>query len=118
MYVVNAAGLYSDEIHALFGKHNFKVTPRRGQLIIYDKMARRLINHVLLPVPTAKTKGVLISPTVANDSALSDTARRSQAATIRVCRFSIGLGGCMRGRLARPRRGRDIHPLFRYKAVA
>lgn len=73
-YVVNAAGLYSDEINAHFGKNSFKVTPRRGQLIIYDKMARRLVNHVLLPVPTSKTKGVLISPTVYGNILLGPTA--------------------------------------------
>ncbi len=73
-YVVNAAGLYSDEIHAHFGKSSFKVTPRRGQLIIYDKMARRLVNHVLLPVPTSKTKGVLICPTVYGNILLGPTA--------------------------------------------
>jgi glycerol-3-phosphate dehydrogenase len=73
-YVVNAAGLYSDEIHARFGKSSFKVTPRRGQLIIYDKMGRRLVNHVLLPVPTSKTKGVLISPTVYGNILLGPTA--------------------------------------------
>jgi glycerol-3-phosphate dehydrogenase len=73
-YVVNAAGLYSDEVNAHFGKSIFKVTPRRGQLIIYDKMARRLVNHVLLPVPTSKTKGVLISPTVYGNILLGPTA--------------------------------------------
>jgi glycerol-3-phosphate dehydrogenase len=73
-YVVNAAGLYSDEIHARFGKSSFKVTPRRGQLIIYDKLARGLVNHVLLPVPTSKTKGVLICPTVYGNILLGPTA--------------------------------------------
>ncbi len=73
-YVINAAGLFSDEIHALFGKSSFKVTPRRGQLIIYDKLARPLVNHVLLPVPTSKTKGVLISPTVYGNILLGPTA--------------------------------------------
>ncbi|MFN8413744.1 MAG: FAD-dependent oxidoreductase [Anaerolineales bacterium] len=73
-YVVNAAGLFSDEIHAHFGKTSFTVTPRRGQLIIYDKLARPLVNHVLLPVPTSKTKGVLISPTVYGNILLGPTA--------------------------------------------
>ncbi len=73
-YVINAAGLYSDEINNCFGKTNFVVTPRRGQLIVYDKMARNLINHVLLPVPTSKTKGVLISPTVYGNILLGPTA--------------------------------------------
>lgn len=73
-YVINAAGLFSDEINALFGKTSFKVTPRRGQLIVYDKMARPLVNHVLLPVPTSITKGVLISPTVYGNILLGPTA--------------------------------------------
>jgi L-2-hydroxyglutarate oxidase LhgO len=73
-YIVNAAGLNSDEINNHFGKMNFKVTPRRGQLIVYDKMARSLVNHVLLPVPTSKTKGVLISPTVYGNILLGPTA--------------------------------------------
>jgi glycerol-3-phosphate dehydrogenase len=73
-HIVNAAGLFSDEINAQFGKTNFRVVPRRGQLIIYDKMARPLINHVLLPVPTSITKGVLISPTVYGNILLGPTA--------------------------------------------
>jgi glycerol-3-phosphate dehydrogenase len=73
-YIVNAAGLFSDEINAYFGHTNFTVTPRRGQLIVYDKLARTLVNHVLLPVPTSKTKGVLISPTVYGNILLGPTA--------------------------------------------
>jgi Predicted dehydrogenase len=73
-WVINAAGLYSDEINNHFGYENFKVTPRRGELIVYDKLARPLVNHVLLPVPTAITKGVLISPTVYGNILLGPTA--------------------------------------------
>ncbi len=73
-YIVNAAGLYSDEINDHFGHTDFTVTPRRGQLIVYDKLARPLVNHVLLPVPTSKTKGVLISPTVYGNILLGPTA--------------------------------------------
>ena len=73
-WVVNSAGLYSDEMNHHFGHKNFKITPRRGELIVYDKLARRLVNHVLLPVPTAITKGVLISPTVYGNVLLGPTA--------------------------------------------
>ncbi len=73
-YLVNAAGLYSDEIDHMLGHHDFTVTPRRGELIVYDKFARRLINHVILPVPTPITKGVLISPTVYGNVLLGPTA--------------------------------------------
>ena len=73
-YLVNAAGLYSDVIDHMLGHHDFTVTPRRGELIVYDKFARSLINHIILPVPTAKTKGVLISPTVYGNILLGPTA--------------------------------------------
>jgi glycerol-3-phosphate dehydrogenase len=73
-WIINAAGLYSDEVNNLFGHEDFTVTPRRGELIVYDKLARPLVNHVLLPVPTATTKGVLISPTVYGNVLLGPTA--------------------------------------------
>src|SRR6266545_4521933 len=34
-WIINAAGLYSDEVNNFFGHENFKVTPRRGELIVY-----------------------------------------------------------------------------------
>ena len=73
-YLINAAGLYSDEIDRLLGHNNFSVTPRRGELIVFDKFSRSLINHIILPVPTATTKGVLISPTVYGNILLGPTA--------------------------------------------
>ncbi|MBA2299628.1 MAG: FAD-dependent oxidoreductase, partial [Chloroflexi bacterium] len=73
-FVVNAAGLHSDEIDAMLGRNEFTIKPRRGELVVYDKLARSLVNHVLLPVPTAKTKGVLVSPTVYGNVLLGPTA--------------------------------------------
>ena len=73
-HLVNAAGLRSDEIDAMLGHREFRVTPRRGELIVFDKLASGLVNHVILPVPTEKTKGVLISPTVYGNLLLGPTA--------------------------------------------
>jgi len=73
-FVVNAGGLYSDAVDRLFGRAGFTVTPRRGQLIVFDKLARGLVRHILLPVPTATTKGVLVSPTVFGNVVLGPTA--------------------------------------------
>lgn len=56
-HLVNAAGLYADEIDRLLGHADFAVTPRRGQLIVFDELARDLVRHVLLPVPSALGKG-------------------------------------------------------------
>jgi glycerol-3-phosphate dehydrogenase len=73
-FLVNAAGLRSDEIHRMAGFDGFTVTPRRGELIVFDKLARGLVNHILLAVPTATTKGVLIAPTVFGNVMLGPTA--------------------------------------------
>ena len=58
----------------MLGHSGFTVTPRRGELIVFDKLARGLLNHVLLPVPTEKTKGVLVSPTIYGNVLLGPTA--------------------------------------------
>ncbi|MFM7212599.1 MAG: NAD(P)/FAD-dependent oxidoreductase [Actinomycetota bacterium] len=73
-WVVNAAGLGSDVVDRAAGHEGFTITPRRGQLIVYDKSARPLVNHVILPVPTATTKGVLVAPTVYGNVLLGPTA--------------------------------------------
>jgi glycerol-3-phosphate dehydrogenase len=73
-WVVNAAGLGADDVDRMFGHACFTVTPRRGELIVFDKLARPLLRHILLPVPTARTKGVLVSPTVFGNLVLGPTA--------------------------------------------
>jgi glycerol-3-phosphate dehydrogenase len=73
-WVVNAAGLQADTVEALFGKQRFRVRPRRGELIVFDKLARSLAERVILPVPTKTTKGVLIAPTVFGNLLLGPTA--------------------------------------------
>jgi glycerol-3-phosphate dehydrogenase len=73
-WVVNAAGLEADRIDALFGHTRFTTTPRRGELIVFDKLARPLVRRVILPVPTATTKGVLVAPTVFGNVVLGPTA--------------------------------------------
>ena len=93
-YLVNAAGLRSDEIDAMLGHTDFGVTPRRGELIVFDKLARGLVNHILLPVPTEKTKGVLISPTIYGNVLLGPTADDIEDKTDRSTTGS-GLTGLM-----------------------
>ncbi|MFB7865677.1 FAD-dependent oxidoreductase [Streptomyces sp. NPDC056069] len=73
-FLVNACGLYADAFDALVGRHDFTVTPRRGQLVVFDKFARGLVRHILLPVPGALGKGVLIAPTVYGNVLLGPTA--------------------------------------------
>lgn len=84
-WVVNAAGLGSDTVDRMFGGGGFTIRPRRGELIVFDKLARTLLRSILLPVPTARTKGVLVAPTVYGNVLLGPTAEdagdRSDTAT-------------------------------------
>jgi glycerol-3-phosphate dehydrogenase len=74
LFVVNAAGLHGDELHRAIGLDGFTVRPRRGELIVFDKLARPLLRRTILPVPTAHTKGVLVAPTVFGNVMLGPTA--------------------------------------------
>jgi glycerol-3-phosphate dehydrogenase len=73
-WVINAAGLGSATVDGLFGGSGFGIRPRRGELIVFDKLARPLLRSILLPVPTARTKGVLVAPTVYGNVLLGPTA--------------------------------------------
>ncbi|MFJ7987342.1 FAD-dependent oxidoreductase [Streptomyces sp. NPDC096351] len=73
-HLVNACGLHADSFDALVGREDFAVTPRRGQLLVFDRFARDLVRHILLPVPGPLGKGVLIAPTVYGNVLLGPTA--------------------------------------------
>jgi glycerol-3-phosphate dehydrogenase len=72
--VINAAGLGADEVDGLFDHRRFTVTPRRGELLVFDKLARGLVNRIVLAVPSKVGKGVLISPTIYGNVMLGPTA--------------------------------------------
>lgn len=73
--VINAAGLYGDDVdEALIGLRDFTVRPRKGQFIVYDKPASALARHILLPVPTKITKGVVVCPTAYGNLLVGPTA--------------------------------------------
>jgi len=73
-WVVNAAGLGADHLDRMFGHDRFTVTPRRGELLVFDKLARPLVPRIVLPVPSSLGKGVLVSPTIYGNVMLGPTA--------------------------------------------
>jgi glycerol-3-phosphate dehydrogenase len=73
-WVVNAAGLGADQLDAAFGHRRFTVTPRRGELFVFDKLARPMVPLIVLPVPSSRGKGVLVSPTIYGNVMLGPTA--------------------------------------------
>ena len=73
-YVINAAGLFCDEIADMVGLCNFKEHPRKGQFFILDKNISYKIEKIILPVPTKLTKGKLSTPTIHGNMLIGPTA--------------------------------------------
>jgi glycerol-3-phosphate dehydrogenase len=59
---VNCAGLHADEVARLAGDESFEIYPRKGEFMVFEP--EEPLEHVLLPVPTERTKGVLVFPTL------------------------------------------------------
>ncbi len=73
-YVVNAAGLYADRIAALVGITGFTIRPRKGEEYLLDKRVGNLVRRVIFPVPTEKSKGMLVIPTIDGPVMVGPTA--------------------------------------------
>lgn len=69
--VVNAAGLGAGRVARLFGDDSFDVHPRKGEFLVFDVAPPP---RILLPVPTAQTKGVLVFPTLDGRTVAGPTA--------------------------------------------
>jgi glycerol-3-phosphate dehydrogenase len=61
---VNCAGLRADEVARLAGDDSYEIYPRKGEFLVFDPPRGEPLKRILLPVPTKRTKGVLVFPTV------------------------------------------------------
>ena len=74
-HIVNCAGLYGDIVdHNVLGHSDFTIKPRKGQFVVFDMAASQLLNSVILPVPTSRTKGIVLFPTIFGNVAVGPTA--------------------------------------------
>ena len=60
---LNCAGLEADRVARMIGDDSFTIYPRKGEFLVFDPPAGGALEQILLPVPTARTKGVLVFPT-------------------------------------------------------
>lgn len=73
--VVNCAGLFGDWVdQLLLGRSTFTIKPRKGQFVVLDKSAAPLVRHILLPVPTKTTKGIVVCRTAFGNVLIGPTA--------------------------------------------
>ena len=62
--VINAAGLFSDEIARMVGDSSFNIHPRKGEYILYDKECGGIVTHTVFGTPSKLGKGILVLTTV------------------------------------------------------
>jgi glycerol-3-phosphate dehydrogenase len=72
--IVNVAGLGTSKLTKQYGGEHFDLNPRRGQFVIFDEVSRSIVDKILLPIPTAQTKGVLVIPTISGNLLAGPTA--------------------------------------------
>lgn len=72
--VINAAGLFADEVSSMAGIDGFEITPRKGEYFLFDEDIEEKPRRIIHPTPTEKTKGVYAVQTVEGNLMLGPTA--------------------------------------------
>ncbi len=80
-FVVNAAGLFADEVANLAGAGSFRICPRKGEEYLLDRRVGGLVRRVIFPVPSPNSKGMLVIPTVDGPVMVGPTAVEIESKT-------------------------------------
>lgn len=72
--IVNCSGLYSDELHNMVSDEKFEIRARRGEYLLLDKETKGFVNHVMFNLPTEKGKGILVTPTIDDNTLVGPTS--------------------------------------------
>ncbi len=62
-YIINAAGVYSDNISRMVEVDKFEIFPRSGEYILFTRGTGEPINTVIFQLPTKLGKGILLAST-------------------------------------------------------
>lgn len=86
-YVVNAAGIYADNVAGLIGDDSFIISGTRQQRMIMDKKCKGIVEHLVRYLDKGSPTGDFICPTVYDDlivgSKVEETEYKGDVATTR-----------------------------------
>lgn len=72
--VINAAGVYADEINNMISSRKLRIIPRKGEYMLFDKDAGNIVKRTIFQLPGPMGKGVLVTPTVDGNLLLGPNA--------------------------------------------
>lgn len=72
--VINAAGVYADELNNMVSSEKMHIVPRKGEYMLLDKTAGTHVSHTIFQLPSKMGKGVLVTPTVHGNLLVGPTA--------------------------------------------
>ena len=75
-FVLNAAGVDAEAVHAMVGSPSFKTLPARGQYYLLDKGEGNRVGRVIFQCPGRAGKGVLVAPTVHGNLIVGPSSER------------------------------------------
>jgi glycerol-3-phosphate dehydrogenase len=75
---VNCAGLHADAIARSAGDDLVEVYPRKGEFLVFAAPDRPPLEEILLPVPSALGKGVLVFPTLDRRAVIAGPTARER----------------------------------------
>jgi len=72
--VVNAAGVFADELHNMVSDDKMTIVPRRGDYFLLDRTTGGFVKNTIFQLPGKYGKGVLVAPTVHGNTIVGPTA--------------------------------------------
>ena len=73
-FVINCAGIFSDEINNMVCQKKIKIVPRKGDYVLLDNAYSNICSKTLFQLPDAMGKGILVTPTAHGNILVGPTA--------------------------------------------
>lgn len=80
-HIVNSTGNAYNEVAEILGTEKYDITFKRGEYYILDKSEYGLVNSTIFPLPSAHSKGILVTPTVDGNTLVGPTSYESDSST-------------------------------------